>query len=86
MAPRFVVLDRMDGDLSQEQVAELYHLLKEAAISYLSVGDHHNLLAYHDTVLEILGEGRWQTAPARPPDVVDGLLVPSSTQSAVSRQ
>ena len=73
--PRFVFLDRMDGDLSREQVAELYHLLKEAAISYLSVGDHHNLLAYHDTVLEIQGEGRWQTAPAHTYDTVDGHLV-----------
>src|SRR5262249_38952560 len=52
VAPRFVFLERMDGDLSREQIADLYHLLKAARISYLSMGDRHNLLAYHDSVLE----------------------------------
>jgi putative ATP-binding cassette transporter len=64
-APRFVFVEKMDGDLSAEQVAELYHLLKEAGISYVTVGDRHNLVAYHDTVLELPGEGRWQIEPGR---------------------
>jgi putative ATP-binding cassette transporter len=64
VSPRFVFLDRMDSDFSQKQLSFLYRLLEEAGISYLSVGDRHTLFAYHDTVLEILGDGRWQTTEA----------------------
>ncbi len=79
-APRFVFVDRMGGELTQEQVANIYGLLKESSISYLTVGDGHTLLAYHDRVLEVQGEGRWRTGLAQGPDAVDGL----TTQRTVS--
>jgi ABC-type uncharacterized transport system fused permease/ATPase subunit len=70
VAPRFV-LDRMDGDLGREQLAEVYRLLEETGISYLSVEDRHKLLSYHDTVLEIQSDGRWQAAPAHTYDAFE---------------
>jgi putative ATP-binding cassette transporter len=58
--PRFVFLDRLGAVLNQEQLDNVYRLLKEASISYLSIGDRHRLEASHDKVLEIRGEGRWE--------------------------
>jgi vitamin B12/bleomycin/antimicrobial peptide transport system ATP-binding/permease protein len=59
-SPRFVFLDRMGAVLNHEQLDNVYRLLREASISYLSIGDIHLLEAYHDRVLEIRGEGRWK--------------------------
>ena len=56
-APRFVFLDRMDGDLTPEQIAHVYRLLADAGISYLSVGEHASLRAHHDIVLSIQDDG-----------------------------
>jgi putative ATP-binding cassette transporter len=69
--PHFVFLDRTGAVLGQEQIATIYRLLREASISYLSIGDVHRLEAYHDRVLDIRGEGHWQVTPAggtRPDD------------------
>jgi vitamin B12/bleomycin/antimicrobial peptide transport system ATP-binding/permease protein len=70
--PRFVFLDRIGTVLNQEQVETVYRLLREASISYLSIGDAHRLEAYHDRVLEIRGEGRWEVSPAGEPRGDDG--------------
>ncbi len=72
-APRFVFIDRMGGELNKEQVANIFGLLKESSITYLTIGDGHSLLAYHDRVLEVQGEGRWSTRLAQGPGAVDGL-------------
>jgi putative ATP-binding cassette transporter len=58
-APRFVFLDRLGGELNQEQLDNVYRLLKEASISYLSIGDSHKLQSYHERMLIVRGEGRW---------------------------
>jgi putative ATP-binding cassette transporter len=63
-SPRFVFLDRMGGELNREQLENIYRLLKEARISYLSIGDGHKLEPHHDMVLEIRGEGRWEVMPS----------------------
>ena len=68
--PQFVFIDRMGGDLSQEQIGKIYGLLKEASISYLTVGDRHHLMVYHDRVLEVQGEGNWRSD--LPPAIVGG--------------
>ena len=64
-APRFVFLDRMDGDLSPEQIAHVYDLFSESGISYLTAGEHASLHAHHDATLSIPGDGSWQFNPAR---------------------
>jgi putative ATP-binding cassette transporter len=70
--PRFVFLDRMGVALNQEQLENVYRLLREASISYLSIGDAHRLEAHHDRVLEIRGEGRWEIVAAGEPRGDDG--------------
>jgi putative ATP-binding cassette transporter len=70
--PRFVFLDRMGAVLNQEQIDNVYRLLKEASISYLSIGDIHRLEPYHERVLDIRGEGRWEVTPAGEPRRDDG--------------
>jgi putative ATP-binding cassette transporter len=85
-APRFVFLDRMGGDLSSEQVQNLYRRLNESSISYLSIGDRHSLLAYHDTVLEIDDEGSWRITPVRGGGAVDGPLPQPLVSDTASRQ
>ena len=42
-APRFVFLDRMDGELAPEQLARVYSLFSLSGISCLSVGEHASL-------------------------------------------
>ena len=70
--PRFVFLDRMGAVLNREQIEKIYRLLREASISYLSIGDVHRLEAYHDRVLDIRGEGRWEVTAAGEPRGDDG--------------
>jgi putative ATP-binding cassette transporter len=71
-SPRFVFLDRLGAVLNQEQIENVYRLLKEASISYLSIGDRHRLEAHHDRVLEIHGEGRWEVGAAGEPREEEG--------------
>jgi ABC-type uncharacterized transport system fused permease/ATPase subunit len=62
-----VFLDRVIEALSADQVEHLYHLLAESSITYLSVGEEHGLLAYHDTVLELRDNGEWRIIRAKRP-------------------
>jgi ABC-type uncharacterized transport system fused permease/ATPase subunit len=64
MVPRFVFIDRMGGELNREQIDNIYRLLREASITYLSIGDGHRLEPYHERVLEVRGEGRWDVTRA----------------------
>ncbi len=80
-SPRFVFLDHIGADLGADQVGMLYQVLGESAITYLSIGDRRSLGAYHDTELEIQGEGRWQVTPIRGRGAVDGALVEQTTST-----
>ncbi len=71
-APRFVFLDRLGGELNREQLDNVYRLFKEASISCLSIGDSHKLESYHDRVLEVRGEGRWDVKPGGEASAGDG--------------
>ena len=59
-APRFVFLDRMDGDLTSDQIDHVYELFTQSGISYLTVGEHARLDAHHDITLSLRGDGSWQ--------------------------
>jgi putative ATP-binding cassette transporter len=65
-SPRFVFLDRMDGDLTADQIAHIYQVLSDSGISYLSVGDNNALHAHHETVLRLGDEGAWEIIAAPP--------------------
>jgi vitamin B12/bleomycin/antimicrobial peptide transport system ATP-binding/permease protein len=83
-APRFVFLDRMGGELSPDQVAQMYVLLRESSISYLSIGDLQPLARYHDMALELDGHGAWRLSPVPKPEGVAAPEVkePASSTSA----
>jgi vitamin B12/bleomycin/antimicrobial peptide transport system ATP-binding/permease protein len=65
--PRFAFLDRATNALSTPRVRQIYQVLADSKISYISVGDQPGLLEFHDTVLELLPEGRWTIGPTREP-------------------
>ena len=69
-------IDRMGGELNRAQLATIYGLLKQSSITYLTIGDRSTLLPYHDQELEVQGEGRWRTGPARDVNAVGGLTAP----------
>jgi putative ATP-binding cassette transporter len=58
--PSFVFLEKMDGDLTLDQVEHVYRLLSDAGITYLTVGENDHLRAFHDTILELNGGGAWR--------------------------
>lgn len=58
-APALVFLDEATSALPVRDEANLYRLLLERDISYISVGHRESLLEHHDLVLEICGEGKW---------------------------
>ena len=66
--PRFAVLDRVSGSLGVARAETLYRLLAATEITYLSVADQPDLLAFHDRVLELQEDGTWTLRPAREPD------------------
>jgi putative ATP-binding cassette transporter len=58
--PRFVFLDQVTESLGADQVGPFYRVLSEASITYLSIGENHDLLPLHDEFLELDGDGRWR--------------------------
>ncbi len=62
-APRFVFLDRMDGELTPDQIDHVYDLFTESGISCLTAGEHDSLHKHHDTVLTLRMDGSWQIDP-----------------------
>jgi putative ATP-binding cassette transporter len=71
-APRFVFLDRMDGELTPDQIDHIYQVLTDAGISYLSVGDHHRLGVHHDATLKLSDDGTWEIIAAQDANEVPG--------------
>ena len=63
-SPRFVVLDEATSALDVNTEKHLYSLLTEREIAFVSVGHRPTLAAFHDTVLELDGNGGWRLLPA----------------------
>jgi vitamin B12/bleomycin/antimicrobial peptide transport system ATP-binding/permease protein len=63
-SPRFVVLDEATSALDVATEKALYELLVEREMAFVSVGHRPTLTAYHDTVLELDGNGGWRLLPA----------------------
>jgi vitamin B12/bleomycin/antimicrobial peptide transport system ATP-binding/permease protein len=64
-APRFVFMDRMDGELSPEQIGHIHQVLADAGTSYISIGDPDNLRTHHDMILNLGNDGTWEVVPAQ---------------------
>jgi putative ATP-binding cassette transporter len=63
-SPRFVVLDEATSALDVATEKHLYKLLVERQMACVSVGHRPTLVEYHDTVLELDGNGGWRLLPA----------------------
>jgi vitamin B12/bleomycin/antimicrobial peptide transport system ATP-binding/permease protein len=63
-APRFVVLDEATSALDVATEHRLYELLLQREMAFVSVGHRPTLTQYHDTVLELDGQGGWRLLPA----------------------
>ena len=63
-SPRFVVLDEATSALDVTTERLLYELLISREMAYVSVGHRPTLTSFHDTVLELDGDGAWRLLPA----------------------
>ena len=63
-SPKFVILDEATSALDIKTEHYLYNLLKEREIALVSVGHRPTLKEFHDSVLELKGEGKWSLIPS----------------------
>jgi putative ATP-binding cassette transporter len=63
--PQFAFLNQVTDALGPDQVEQMYRVLSEASVTYLTIGENQHLQAYHDTVLELFDDGRWQVTTSR---------------------
>ncbi|XP_078263012.1 lysosomal cobalamin transporter ABCD4 [Rhinoraja longicauda] len=63
--PRFAVLDEATSALTEETEAELYHICKHLEMTVVSVGHRSSLEKFHDSVLHLLGDGKWELSAAQ---------------------
>ena len=63
-APRFVVLDDATSALDAATEDHLSALLRQRELAVISIGHRPTLKDYHDTVLELSGDGGWRLLPA----------------------
>lgn len=68
-APRFVVLDEATSALDVKTEQHLYELLLDRDLAFISVGHRPTLVSFHDTVLELIGNGDWRMIPTASYDV-----------------
>jgi vitamin B12/bleomycin/antimicrobial peptide transport system ATP-binding/permease protein len=58
--PRYVMLDEATSALDIENEENLYQLLYDTSITMISVSHRPSTLKFHENVLEILEDGKWQ--------------------------
>jgi putative ATP-binding cassette transporter len=58
--PRFVFLNQVTEGLGPDQIGPFYRVLSQASITYLSTGENHDLIPFHDEFLELDEDGRWR--------------------------
>jgi putative ATP-binding cassette transporter len=64
--PDYAFLDEPASALAERQRVELYRLLAQTGITYVSVGESQpSLLQTHDTVLELHSDGTWTAGPVK---------------------
>ena len=63
--PTVAFLDEATSALDEDNERRLYELLGDTKITYVSVGHRSTLIQYHDLVLEIEKQGRWNLRPAK---------------------
>lgn len=61
--PRYAILDEATSSLDIPLETHLYSLLRNSGTTFVSVGHRPSVIGFHDEVLELLGDGKWQTKP-----------------------
>lgn len=63
--PRYAMLDEATSALDAKNEDRLYQLLSATSTTFVSVSHHDSILEYHQNVLELFGDGKWQLYPVR---------------------
>jgi putative ATP-binding cassette transporter len=63
--PRYAILDEATSALDVKNEDRLYRLLSTTATTVVSVSHHDSIRDYHQNVLELLGDGKWQWQAVR---------------------
>ncbi len=63
-SPRVVVMDEATSALDVKTEKHLYELLIQREMAFVSVGHRPTLREFHETVLELDGQGGWKLTPA----------------------
>ena len=58
--PNYAILDEATSALDAQNEKRLYQLLQQSKITIVSVGHRPSLLQYHQQVLQIQGQSKWQ--------------------------
>jgi len=58
--PQFAFLDEATSALDEKNQEELYHLIKESSIGFISVGHRTTLIPFHDRLLHLDRSGSWE--------------------------
>jgi len=62
--PRYVILDEATSALDCENEESLYQQLIDSGATLISVSHRLNVLKYHKSVLELVGDGTWRVVQA----------------------
>ncbi|XP_056150311.1 ATP-binding cassette sub-family D member 4 [Lampris incognitus] len=60
LQPKYAVLDEATSALTEEAEAQLYRACKQLGMTLVSLGHRSSLEKYHDVLLKLCGEGRWE--------------------------
>ncbi len=63
-SPRFAVLDEATSALDITTEEHLYSLLRKRDLAVISVGHRPSLIGFHESVLELGGDGSWRLQPS----------------------
>jgi len=63
--PRYAILDESTSALDVVNEKRLYQLLKKTGTTFISVGHRPTLVRYHEHVLKLDGNTKWQLIPAK---------------------
>ncbi len=64
--PRYAILDEATSALDEANEAILYAELNKLGTKYISVGHRRSLLSFHEKVLDLKGDGRWELTQTIP--------------------
>ena len=62
--PRYAILDEATGALDFVNEDQLYRQLQSTATTIVRVSHHTRIVKYHEQVLELAGDGKWELKSA----------------------